>query len=574
MRTAILIVLTFSTLTTLSQDLKSIKTLDSDSTGLAYTLFDDVSSEGDYIACGLINGKIDIDPDPTVDKICNAFNYYDYFLSKYNSKGELLWSQFFVTTVGSFEPVSTVGVDNNGDILVAGHFKYSTSVFDLDPDPNTIVIPDTSEGLSYIAKYAGSDGSLMWYKQFESSSVNCYFTSITFGSNNDIYLGGIFSDTLDCDPAPATSSDIISDGKNDIFIINLKPNGKYNISKKIGGPEEDYLQKMEFDSQGQLVIAGTFQKTCNLDKGNTNKKISAPTTPLNTNVFVAKYDGNMGFIKALNLGNTANEKVVDMILDKYDNIYLAGMFGDSLTLKSASATRKLTAEGYAQNAYLTKWNSSLQNLWGAHIAYTDSATNNYLGMLSVDASQRVYLTGSYQDSVYFTDTSKHLYPEATNTNQIFLASYESDGKIHHTQELTSTGGSSSTGLFLLPDDMLLATGSFIHIDLPVDGVDQTFDAKGFSSFYLTYLETWPVATQYIDESSERLVAYPNPTRDFIYLSTDQSPQTTQIIDVAGRVLHESKYESRIDLRALPMGNYVLRVRDAEDQTRSTVITKL
>lgn len=77
----------------------------------------------------------------------------------------------------------------------------------------------------------------MWAKTFGGISADgC--RSVSCDANGNIYLTGIFSETVDFDPGPGVAN-YTANGNSDIYILKLDTNGNLVWIKVVGGPSSD-----------------------------------------------------------------------------------------------------------------------------------------------------------------------------------------------------------------------------------------------------------------------------------------------------------------------------------------------
>ncbi len=116
-----------------------------------------------------------------------------------------------------------------------------------------------------------------------------------------------------------------------------------------------------------------------------------------------------------------------------------------------------------------------------------------------------------------------------------------------------------------PDDDLISTNDML---IGPDGHLYIAAGRSGPDAEWVYRSTEPVVVANEPDApptSERLVVYPNPARDFITVETDADE--VEIIDVLGRVVLRTKTGAPIDVSGLPVGVYVVRAG-----TESRVVT--
>ncbi|MEX1187682.1 MAG: hypothetical protein WED33_00380 [Bacteroidia bacterium] len=169
----------------------------------AYSL--DVDNNQDLIVSGVFTDNITFGNLGTLNSSGESL----MFITKMNTSGSFLWVK------GLQGSPNEISLDENNSIFVTG---YSNSEGDFDPSP-----------LTYSANYYGGDdiliarfdslGNLNWAKTIGGSFTDrgsCIF----LGSNSDIFIGGLFSETVSFNQNnPSNTS--ISNGDSDAFLLKL-----------------------------------------------------------------------------------------------------------------------------------------------------------------------------------------------------------------------------------------------------------------------------------------------------------------------------------------------------------------
>lgn len=79
-----------------------------------------VDADGNVIVVGYFDGG-DFDADPGIGEYILSATSYEMFIIKLDSNGDFMWATSFGTTVDTFESITDVDLDANGDIYVTGH---------------------------------------------------------------------------------------------------------------------------------------------------------------------------------------------------------------------------------------------------------------------------------------------------------------------------------------------------------------------------------------------------------------------------------------------------------------------
>jgi hypothetical protein len=126
-----------------------------------------IDGSGTIYICGFFEQTCDFDPNAgTVNT--TSLGSSDGFISKYTSAGA--YTNHYTITSTGFESVSSVFIDNSGNMTITGTLSNSTT--DVDPHPGRIMNIDHIGGNDiYVAKYNGA-GEPIWAKAIGSFTDN------------------------------------------------------------------------------------------------------------------------------------------------------------------------------------------------------------------------------------------------------------------------------------------------------------------------------------------------------------------------------------------------------------------
>ena len=182
------------------------------------------ASENVYIT-GSYDGTVDFDPGPLTFNLTSKGNG-DIFVEKLDANGNFVWANSMGGA--SYEAGMAISSDTVGDVYITGEFE---GVADFDPGPATFNLTSKSGQDIFIQKLA-TNGDFLWAKLIGGGAAWDQARSIVAVPSGDIYVTGIYGDTVDFDPGPATFN-ITSNGQIDYFVLKL---------------DQDLCAKAELDS--------------------------------------------------------------------------------------------------------------------------------------------------------------------------------------------------------------------------------------------------------------------------------------------------------------------------------------
>jgi hypothetical protein len=350
--------------------------------------------------------------------INSGSDYYDMFIVKYNSDGNVLWAKSALGNFDDFVNAVTADPGGSGDIYVAGKFNSST----LTLGSTTLINSGSSD--MFIVKY-DSDGNVLWAKNgggynFEEA------TSVFAGASGSIYVVGNFNS-----PSIIFGLTTLIDFDSvyfDMFIVKYDSAGNVLWAKSEGGGDNDFVNAVTADpaGSGDVYMTGTFgSMTLIIGSDTLTKAISG------YDMFVVKYNEAGNALWAKNAGGILIEQANSVSADSYGNICVAGYFmSASITFDSITLTN--SGSSYA-DMFVVKYDSAGNAVWakGAGGNYEDAAT----AVAADPASGAIYVTGYFQ-SPTMTIGSTTL----TNAGSydVFIVNYDSAG---NTIWAKSAGGS-------------------------------------------------------------------------------------------------------------------------------------
>ena len=354
----------------------------------------DVTADGsgNIYVTGWYGDVVDFDPGPGEDWHTSVG--VDAFLSKFDSQGAFLWAKTWGG--GSWDWSHGVRVDNLGNVYVTGHFSYTV---DFDPGPGEDWHISNGDSDVFLSKF-DSSGNFIWAKTWGGNLWDYGIGVATDGSGN-IYVTGMFGETVDFDPGPGEDWHTSTVGGDDVFLSKFDSSGNFIWAKTWDGSigigmvlEGD--GGVATDGSGSVFVAGTFYGTVDFDPG--------PGEDWHTTVgggadaFLSKFDSNGNFIWAKTWGGGSDyDHGIGVATDSSGNIYVTGMFGETVDFDPGPGEDWHTAVS-GVDAFLSKFDSSGAFLW----AKTWGGNNSDIGYgVATDGSDNIYVVGVFSGTVDF-----------------------------------------------------------------------------------------------------------------------------------------------------------------------------
>lgn len=518
----------------------------------------------------------------------------------------------------------SVVVDANGNVYAIGGFGGT-----IDADPGTATVNLTSNGSDdFFIQKLDASGNLVWAKSIGGPGSDGGFY-ITIDAAGNLLITGLFSGTTDFDPSGSTSN-LTSNGMEDIFILKLDLNGNFIWAVSAGGTSIDQGSELITDANNNVYITGQFEETVDFDP-------SASTNNLTSNgsqdVFILKLNSSGNFVWAKSVGGASLDQGHSITMDASGNSYITGEFSGTVDFDPGSSTNNLISSGSSSDAFILKLDASGNFVWANAIGGANYESSN---SIALDGSANIYTTGLYDGTVDFDPGSgvfdltssanggafvqkldvngNFIWAKALGECESECLAVDGSGNVYtsgfyvgtndfdpsaSTSNLTSNG---SEDIFIQKLD---ASGNFIWAvsmggtgeddypeDIYVDASNNIYTTgsyestadfdPGTSTYNLTSNGASDVFVQKLNgfsssiletESFININVYPNPTDgDFsIDLKDNHETITITITDILGQIIHSSIYnESQLlNLKIEnPAGVYLLVI---ESKNKKDVI---
>ncbi|GAL82909.1 hypothetical protein MYP_135 [Sporocytophaga myxococcoides] len=383
-----------------------------------------LDSDGSIIATGYYTGSgMDFDPANT-NKFLVGRGEKDLFVAKYSRDGKLMWA--FGIGSSQDDEGKSICIDKEGNIYITGYFQ---GTLDVDPGDGIRSLFGTF-GIrqTFVAKYKGTDGSLIWSGMIKSSSDN---VGIGISTNESGYIsltGNWTSENqlnqIDLD---LNSKGYFKQGRGKkSSFISTYSNATGEI--KWGGIMTGFDATCEItahitDPKGNIYTAGYFSQTIDFD---INEPVNERKSSYGA-VFLTKYSqtGTLEWINTFqnNFSDKTN-MIHDLCIDNSGYITITGSLETQTDIDPSSATNNISPKSSC-NILLAQFDELGNYKWSLVIG--SGAVARGLNV-AASPSGTIYLAGVFQNRL---DPD----PESSNSStlnglgtDIVMAKYSQDGK--------------------------------------------------------------------------------------------------------------------------------------------------
>lgn len=483
---------------------------------------------------------------------------FDVYVQKSDNDGNLIWSKSFGGS--GYDYPSDIKVDHSGDLCITGYFSDT-----VDFDPGTGTFELISQGLrdAFVQKL-DSAGNFIWAKSIGGTGYEVAY-SLGIDASNNVYFGGTFQNGTDFDPGAAIVNQAFQGGFYDCFIEKLDANGNFVWVKTIGGIEQDNLEAITVDDQGNVYSVGMFGDTVDFDPGVTTDEL---TSTGNRDMFIQKLDQHGDYIWAKSIGATIGYGTPQsIVVDEQENVYFTGYFYDTLDFDPGTGVSLLMAvQGYESpsDIFVEKLNADGDFIWANSIGGT---SNNYSNAMCLDDLGNIYIAASVEDTIDADPGNAVVEMISNGDADIFIEKLDTDGNYIWAKMI---GGN----LWDSPSSLIVDSNKNIYIG---GAFNETLDFDpGPSAFNLTaivgdrdgFITKWSQessASVYEILDNQRSIAYPNPTKGSITI--DLKEKTTgsaniKVLDIYGKVIQSLSITDQtisVDLSNYKKGVYFLTI---------------
>ncbi len=345
-----------------------------------------LDKSGNVLILGNYQQTVDFDPGSGVFNMTAP--YSQTFILKLNSSGNFIWAK----TIG--DPIGRdIAVDLNESIYVVGDF-YGT--VDADPGPGVFHLTSadpTATSDAYILKLDRS-GDFAWALSWGGRGTDDAWT-VAVGTNQEIYIGGIFRDTTDIDPGAATAS-FISAGLTDRYILKLDSTGAFIWGNTLGSSSWDRVTDMRTDTNGNIYSTGFITGIVDVDPGSGIYNLGDPGDQF---IYVQKLDTHGDFEWAVAFGGDfSGGRGQSIAVDLAGFVYATGAFiGPLVDFDPGQPSLIIPSFGNGNDIFTVKLSQQFALITGKILTESGSGIAGVTVTLSGDDNQ-VFVTAN--DGIY------------------------------------------------------------------------------------------------------------------------------------------------------------------------------
>jgi hypothetical protein len=252
--------------------------------------------------------------------------FQDAFIAKFSGIDlSLVWSTYFGGDV--FDAASSISVDGSGDVFVVGF--TSSSDFPLVDPGGGAYYDGTLGGFidAFIAKFSGSDLSLVWSTYFGGDGSDDA-TSVAVDGSGDVFVVG-FTSSSDfplVDPGGGAYYDGTLGGFVDAFIAKFSGSDLSLVwSTYFGGDGSDWARSVAVDGSGNVFVVGETRSTFGFPLANGGAYYDDTYNGGDLDAFIAKFSGSdLSLVWSTYFGGSREELARSVAVDGSGNVFVGG----------------------------------------------------------------------------------------------------------------------------------------------------------------------------------------------------------------------------------------------------------
>ena len=222
--------------------------------------------------------------------------------------------------------------------------------------------------------------------------------SVACDNEDNSFVTGFFTDTVDFDPGPGVEERIGPSGDDDIFISKFDSDGNFEWVLTWYDPAEPSTamgRGIATDSMGNIYVIGTFSGTIDFDPGPEVDEHNSD----NGYYFMCKYDTYGNYIWGHNMDMSFGYlwRSLHIKIDNQDNILITGCFWGTTDFDPGPDVVERTSAGRT-DVFLSKFDSDGNFFWVQTWGGMESDCGN---SIAYDSMGNIFVAGDFKETADF-----------------------------------------------------------------------------------------------------------------------------------------------------------------------------
>lgn len=378
------------------------------------------------------------------------------FLSKFDSAGNYNYSR--IIDSGGTDSIQGVACDSSGNLYCTGYYTGNPIIY---TQTGTIIgnLPASTTNAAFLIQFDTNGNYNTQQSGFDYGLVidtaaggSAFGTDVVTDYSGNLYISGYYNGTsatiknqVGTSLGTFPSSNATSFAG---FVSKFDPTGAYSFSRIIDSAGTEQILGVVCDSGANMYCAGYYQNTPIITNQSGTPLATLPASAGSNTAFFAKFDQSGTFKLARIVDSTGDDRATSVAIDSSGNVYLAGTYSGSVSIKDESGT-VLSGSLYAPTgfaAFLIKFDSSGAFQYGRVL---DSAGSDQSLSITCDSSGNVYMCGFYTGTPTIkdhTNTTTYATLTASTLSGGFVFGFTSSGAFIDCYTFDSSGDDQFTSV--------------------------------------------------------------------------------------------------------------------------------
>jgi hypothetical protein len=322
-----------------------------------------------------------------------------------------------------------IAIDASGNIYTIGDFDGSV---DANSGSGTTTLAAQESGNRTFIIKTSAAGTLIWAKCFQGEGT-ANPRGIAVDANENVYLTGTFSETVDFNPGSGTF-ELTSVSNFDMYMAKLDASGNFVWAKKINAGSFVSPNKVAIDINGNPVFVGYFSGTCDF-----NPNVGASSLTGSSNSFILKLDASGNFVYVKHFAATSANSILSIQIDAAGDMFLGGYYSTTTDFDPNAGVTNLSVISFSRDAFFCKLSNEGNLIWAKGIG---GANSDELRALDLDNNGNILVAGTFRNSVDFNPGSGSFVMQTSGStlDDIFIAKYSPTGEFIWAEQVGSSAG--------------------------------------------------------------------------------------------------------------------------------------
>jgi len=385
--------------------------------------------------------------------------------------------------------------------------------------------------------------------------------SISLDISSNIYLTGIYKETVDFDPGAGTFN-VTSAGDYDSFVVKLDASGNFIWAKSSGGAALDYGRYLTVDLSENVYIAGYLEGTADLDPGSGVTNFISHGAG---DIYIQKLDISGNLVWAKSLGGNLYDYAHSIAVDDSGNLYISGDYSETVDFDPGTGVANQTSVG-SSDVFILKLDNSGNYVW---VKSMGSILEDSAFKIVLDNAGNIYTSGYFAEIMDFDPNTGTTNLTSVGEYDIFILKLDNLGRLIWAKSMGGLGNDTSYALDIDASNNVYTTGFFEgSVDFDPNSGTSDYSSVGFFDIFVHKISQQNSGVEVNDKTT--LSVFPNPVNDMVTIAGNNINKV-EITNVNGKIIKQLEAFGniiRIDLSEQPKGVYFVKI-----ETKTEVISK-